>query len=259
MEPIKSTKKPTVREIAKAIGVCSMTVSLALRNHPKISLATRERVRAVAQQLGYTPDPRVSQLMHYLRLQRKPSYQSQLFAITSVKTPQENFYLDALLNAARERARSLGFGFEVLFVDDPRPFRQDLQRMLRSRGVEGILLAPMAKLVDRSNLFNWDDFSVVTATYGVQQPEFHRVVPRQFTNMMNLCQRLVEAGFLRIGLALSTGQDEVVHHHFTAAVAWQNLMGGTALIPPLVYSEDARHELERWCKRFRTGRDYCRR
>ena len=47
-----------------------MTVSLALRDSPKISAVTRERIRKIALQLGYQPDPELSRLLKHLRLSR---------------------------------------------------------------------------------------------------------------------------------------------------------------------------------------------
>ena len=44
-----------------------MTVSLALRRAPRISAATRERVLAAAERLGYRRNPLVAALMADLR------------------------------------------------------------------------------------------------------------------------------------------------------------------------------------------------
>jgi len=53
----------TQREIARAAGLSQTAVSLALRNGSGVSRATVERVRVVAQRLGYRPDPLISALM----------------------------------------------------------------------------------------------------------------------------------------------------------------------------------------------------
>ncbi|MCL4544765.1 MAG: LacI family transcriptional regulator [Chloroflexi bacterium] len=47
---------PTIKDIARELGLDSSTVSLALRNQTRISLATRLRVQEVARQLGYVPN-----------------------------------------------------------------------------------------------------------------------------------------------------------------------------------------------------------
>jgi len=46
----------TLSDIAKKLNVSIVTVSKALRNHPDISSNTKERVKQLAQELGYTPN-----------------------------------------------------------------------------------------------------------------------------------------------------------------------------------------------------------
>jgi LacI family transcriptional regulator len=64
------SKAPTQRDIANAAGVCQATASLALRNHPSIPETTRNRIREVAETLGYRPNPRVAELMGEIRKNR---------------------------------------------------------------------------------------------------------------------------------------------------------------------------------------------
>ena len=46
----------TLRDIARALGVSTSTVSLALRDSPRISTPVRERVKAEAERIGYSTD-----------------------------------------------------------------------------------------------------------------------------------------------------------------------------------------------------------
>ncbi len=55
-------KRINQRDIARLAGVDVSTVSLALNQHPRIPSATRERVKALAQSLGYVPDPALAGL-----------------------------------------------------------------------------------------------------------------------------------------------------------------------------------------------------
>jgi len=50
-----STGRPTVRDIARHAGVSVATVSRVTRDDPKVAPATRDRVRASIDALGYTP------------------------------------------------------------------------------------------------------------------------------------------------------------------------------------------------------------
>ncbi len=49
-------KQATIKDIAKAIGVSPSTVSRALNDHPAISKATKEKIKAKARELRYEPN-----------------------------------------------------------------------------------------------------------------------------------------------------------------------------------------------------------
>jgi len=57
--------RPTIRDIARKAGCHYSTVSLALRNHPRIPLRTQERIREIAGQLGYRTDAMLAALCAY--------------------------------------------------------------------------------------------------------------------------------------------------------------------------------------------------
>ncbi|MCQ4041623.1 LacI family DNA-binding transcriptional regulator [Streptantibioticus rubrisoli] len=51
----RSARRPTIKDIARRAGVSQSAVSFALNDRPGVSPATRERVRRVAEQLGWQP------------------------------------------------------------------------------------------------------------------------------------------------------------------------------------------------------------
>lgn len=258
--------RPTVRAVAAACGVSAMTVSLALRNNPRIPAKTRARVQRVASRLGYRPDPQVAKLMHHLRVRRKPGYQATIAALTSVPAGRETPYLRDIMASAARRADELGYGFSVFRCADSAVPDPAMQRVLRSRGVEGVALLPLATPRSVAKLIDWSDIGVVATTYGVLAPEFHRVVPHQFGNALGICEQLARLGYRRIGLVLPAEHDLRVHHGFSAAVAWQNLIGGTEFVRPCIHpgALPTRQELARWFKReqpdviIAEGDDACR-
>ena len=64
-------RRTTQDDVARAAGVHRTTVSLALKCHPRIPGETQERVRRIADELGYQPDPTLSSLVAY-RAQNRP-------------------------------------------------------------------------------------------------------------------------------------------------------------------------------------------
>ncbi len=200
-----------------------MTVSLALRNHPSISTATRSRIQRLAAESGYRPDPMVNKLMHHLRTRRVTRYQATLCCLRSQASQEERDYGDEIEAGARKQAEALGFGFESMWLSGIESENRSLDRILRSRGIEGLILLPMARTESLVHAVEWNNFSVVTTTFSVLSPHFHGVIPDQFGNMMKLCQYLVEMGWQRVGLVTQISHDIRVNHRFTAALAWHTL------------------------------------
>jgi len=54
-------------DIAAKVGVSRIAVSMALRNHHRISIERRKEIRRAAQALGYVPDPFLSALAAHRR------------------------------------------------------------------------------------------------------------------------------------------------------------------------------------------------
>ncbi|ART69180.1 LacI family transcriptional regulator [Mycobacterium dioxanotrophicus] len=50
--------RPTLQDVAERAGVSRALVSIVMRDAPGASAATRARVRAAAEEIGYRPDPR---------------------------------------------------------------------------------------------------------------------------------------------------------------------------------------------------------
>lgn len=197
-----------------------MTVSLALRNHPSLPLRTRTRIQKIATKLGYRPDPNISRLMERVRA-KKPSAEGTVLAYLTAhdqrhgwKTfPTQRDYHDG----AAARARELGYHLEEFWLRESGMTEARLSSILRNRGIEGALIAPLQEPGTLFKEFHWEHFSVVELGYSVRNPVLHRCCNQQFQSMMTLLRRLVEAGYRRIGLAMGPGQDERANHHWRAA------------------------------------------
>ena len=49
-------KRPTIADIAQRAGVTKAAVSFALNGQPGVSATTRERILAIAQEIGFQPN-----------------------------------------------------------------------------------------------------------------------------------------------------------------------------------------------------------
>ena len=58
-----SRQRISLKDIAEKAEVSKNTVSLALRDSPKIKPSTKSKIQKIAMELGYTPNPRVNEAM----------------------------------------------------------------------------------------------------------------------------------------------------------------------------------------------------
>ncbi len=129
----------TFLDIARAAGVDKSTVSLALSGHPRISEATRERVRAVAEKLGYAPDPALASLAA-LRWRGAPGRRKGLvlaFVCDDLRKAEPE--LRACLAGVKRQAALLGYGVEVFSLSDY-PSAAALLRVVRQRNLRGMVI-----------------------------------------------------------------------------------------------------------------------
>lgn len=95
-------KKITIKDIAKASGVSSYTVSKILSGNPEASKETQKRVLNVVKKLKYIPDP-LAQGM------RKKSLQSITIILPYEKGRFSTLYFDQLLRGVNDAALKCGY------------------------------------------------------------------------------------------------------------------------------------------------------
>jgi LacI family transcriptional regulator, galactose operon repressor len=225
-----------MRQLATAAGVSAMTVSLALRNSREVSIATRRRIQRLAAARGYRADPNIARLMHLLR--RGPTrIQANIAVLVQTPLPYKRAvsdYVERLRLGLGTRAGELGYAFSLFNLSDFGSGAQ-LQRVLLNRGIEGIVLLPVLRGTDDlTDLLDWADFSTVSTTPSVLAPRFHSVMPNHFDNAMVICRSLVQAGYRRIGFAISRDWNLRVKYRWSGGFAWQHLFGGTQPVAPLI-------------------------
>jgi LacI family transcriptional regulator len=199
--------RPTLQDIADLVGVGKATVSLALRNHPKISTATRDRVKAAAEKLGYRPDPALSKIAaHRWRSREHPS--DFVVAFITMRHPwTRSEPLVEMRLAAREHGARFGYVVEHFCLDDYSGAAQ-LSRVLLNRGIRGVLLGQLF-CDDFLQQFQWDSFCCVSCQVGYVKPPVNLVLPDFHHAVVQAWQEAARAGAQRIGVAL-LGEMEAV-------------------------------------------------
>lgn len=221
----------TLDEIAQQCGVSKNTVSAILRLRPGYAARTVERVQAAAAALNYTPNPMVSALMRSVRHSRPGKAQGNLaYFVSETEVAHTKQPFDGVLvAAARERAATLGFELDLIPIDTWRSRSTALDRMLRSRNIEGVIVGPLGP--GRKHLtLNWSCLSAVALGFSLIRPDLHRVATNQYHVMAIAFRALRHLGYRRIGVCLRPALDARFDH------AWQAGLGAVQFrLPPVEY------------------------
>ncbi|TSJ77310.1 LacI family DNA-binding transcriptional regulator [Rariglobus hedericola] len=213
-------KRISMQDVATAAGVSRMAVSYALRGDPQIAAETRQKIVAVAERMGYRPDPLIQRLSAHLADARRSPYVGCIGYITNEPTKDSwrrmHPYLTSF-NAGVKRAQQLGYRMEEFWLGEPGMTGAKLSRILVHRGIPGIIIAPIPDGTKPPSL-QWAKFASAALGYSMLKPPLHRSVNHQLNTAMEAVRQLVRLGYQRIGLCVDRGQNQRVNH------AWEHAL-----------------------------------
>lgn len=251
----KMKPRPSLRDLAAELGFSHTTVSLALRRDPRIPAATRQRVARAARARGYQADATVSTLMARLRTLRSKPVQATIGFITA--WPTRTGWRDAsnhrrFFAGVCRRARELGYGVDELWLREPGMTSAGMTRILRARGIRGLILHSLPAAGGRLEL-EWKGFACVTKGLTVSHPSVHRVVSSHYEDMQLVLRELETRRYRRIGLVLGEALSVRVDRAWLAAyLLHQNDTPADQRVPALITrSAQAEANFVQWLHAYR--------
>jgi len=256
---LQMSKLPSLQDIADAVGVSKMTVSLSLRDHPRIPVATRERIKAAAEKLGYKPNPEVAQLMSVIR-KHKPNENGLPLAYITTGANQ-NVWREsptelAYWNGACQRAKSYGYYIEEYWLEKPLMSARRLSDILWNRGIMGVIIPPVFRTLTETSRnvhldLKWDRFCAVTIGDPLTSPQVNRVVHDHYSSTLTAMTRLQDLGYRRIGLFLREHMDLTVNQRWQAGYRVFRANHPVEHIEPLIIPELDAARVKQWIKKNR--------
>lgn len=227
---------------------------MSLSNNPKISAATRRRVREIARRIGYRPNVKVTELMSHVRLSRSPRDEGCLGLISLYDSPrpwENSLHLQRIYQGMRDRAEAMGYRLEPLWLHAPKMTARRFRSILDARGIEGLLCFGSPMINDELPP-ELDHYAIVTLGVSIRTP-LHRVITHTFNDTWRMLDRLRQYGYRRPGLVLGRFEDErSAHIRPSAYLGWcDQVLGGYQSIPPLRVEEVTAEPLMDWLGRYR--------
>lgn len=247
----------TMKTIAARAGVTQATVSMCLANNPRIPVATRERIQAIARELEYQPNPYVSTLMR-IRRQGKPLKDQPVIALVCAQRSEDGWrnHPAATIRQMREgalgRAALRGYRAEEFWLHRDGMSNERFSDVLHARGIRGLLLSPLAE-GDPTPALRWEHFSTVCLSVPLPSLSVTTVCNDHYFSALRTVRECHARGYRRPGLLLLRNHRTRFQGRWEAGFrAAGDLLGGLDLIAPLYvddWSEVA--AVARWLRRER--------
>jgi LacI family transcriptional regulator len=225
----------SLKAIARRAGLSVATVSRALGGSPLVTEPTRARVLRVADKLGYARPPLVGAIMSSLRRSAQQSYLGNL-GLVCITLPGQKALLPfhaGLVKGARDRASALGFKLDVLshVAEDTR--HATLNRVLRTRGVTGLIFLNARTRADFSQ-FDWSHFAATQIDHAITSPVLHASGIDHHRTIHMALTRLAERGYKRFGFFIETHKDIILAYKWSGAfAAFQRVTPALRPVPEL--------------------------
>lgn len=184
-------KKPsiTIHDIAKKLNISASTVSRALNDNPRISKATKEKIKALALELGYEPNTIASNL------------RNQKTNTIGIVVPLINrHFFSSFISGVEEVAFSAGYNVIISQSNDLLEKEKKIVRSLFSNRVDGLIasLSMQTDEFDHFQMFTNKNIPLVFFDRVVPQLRANKIVVDDFALGFKATQHLIDQGYKRI-------------------------------------------------------------
>jgi len=179
----------TIKDIAKALGLSTSTVSRALRGSYEISAETKKLVLEYAEKLNYRPNP----IAQSLKEKRSRSIGIIVCEIAN------NFFSQAI-NGIESIAYKKGY--YVIISQSHESYEREVSnaQYLASRSVDGLLVSLSTETTDLSHLKKLHEkgLPIVFFDRVTEEMQTHKVIANNFNGAYQATEHLLRSGFKRI-------------------------------------------------------------
>lgn len=219
----------TIKDVARRAGVHYSTVSLALRDDPRLAKKTRKSIQALAKKMGYVPNAAMKALCAYREGSKPQPIKSGLAYLTNM--PRSDPFGSMVYRSARKKAASMGYDLIEFNLNDPDTSLAHFQSIWWHTGINGVLVGPFTASGNMLDC-DWDRFIVVAYGYSVDEPRFSRTVLDHYHNMLTHLTFLKSRGYERIGLILSPNLSARTHGLLHSAYTYDQVKHQSARRQP---------------------------
>ena len=249
---------PTITDIAAAADVSRFTVSLALRNSPRVAAPTREKMQAEAARLGYRPNPTLAALMRSIRTKTRGERKTTLGIVVAMEAPDwkgRHRYIHDICKGAQARAEELGYHMDLFTWPKSKQPGRRLQQIITARNIDGLVIAPLPQLGFKLGL-DFTRLSYVAIGHTLTDVAANSVQTASFNNMRTVMEAAVTRGWRRPGIILHQRLNNAVESRLLGAyLAYVHEHLGGLIVPPMLCDESewTADRVVGWVKKYKVN------
>lgn len=179
----------TIKDIAKALGLSTSTVSRALRDSHEISAKTKSLVRTYAKDLNYSPNPIA------LSLKEKRSH-----SIGVIVCEIANSFFSQVINGIESIAHDKGY--RTVISQSHESYKREVLDVdyLASRSIDGLLISVSTETnnIEHLQRLHAQGLPIVFFDRIVNEIQTHKVTVDNFSGAYDVTRHLIERGYKRI-------------------------------------------------------------
>lgn len=181
----------TIKDIAKALGLSTSTVSRALRDSHEISEATKKRIKDYATEINYRPNPVA------LSLKEK-----RTLSIGVVVSEIANTFFSQVINGIESIAYKNGYNVIITQSKESIQREQMLLDYLSSRSIDGLIISISSETDDFTGLRHLHEkgLPIVFFDRVVEEINTHKVITDNLQGVHQATRHLISNHFKRIGV-----------------------------------------------------------
>jgi LacI family transcriptional regulator len=182
-------RQVTIKDIAIKLGISTSTVSRALKDHPDISLKTREAVQELAKLLGYKPNLIALNLKH-----------SRTNTIGFLVPEVQHYFFSTVLNGVEEVAYKENYSVMVFQSNESYMREVLITQTLISNRVDGVLASFTKNTHDFAHFQQLVANEIPLVLFDREYEDLHAdsVIVDDFSGAFNAVDHLVQQGCKRI-------------------------------------------------------------
>jgi LacI family transcriptional regulator len=182
--------EPTIHDIARELKISASTVSRALQNNPRISLKTREKIKVIADKMGYRPNTMASNLRN-----------KRSNTIGIVVPLINRHFFSSVISGVEEVAFKSGYTVVIAQSNDLANKEISIVQSMFANRVDGLIIsiAMQSTTFEHLLLFRKKNIPLVFFDRAVPEIDTFKIVVDDFMGGFKVTQHLIDQKYMRIG------------------------------------------------------------